>query len=191
MYEQSCEAYKHKGNTSGHFYIDVDGSGPINPQLVYCNMTGRMPGLANVHTPLVPIWLTILKGMHLINKTVIVPLAFSATQRRKHGWWSSTITQNWPPYICLPRQNNTLSILTTHLESSSWRQSSASPTTVNKNCPTAAENPASPTRKARWCTRNPFLTHTSEFNYGTLLSVYQIKEAALQCNANAFCLTND
>ncbi|KAK2822754.1 hypothetical protein Q5P01_022819 [Channa striata] len=38
-YEQSCEAYKHNGNTSGHFYIDVDGSGPIRPQRVYCNMT--------------------------------------------------------------------------------------------------------------------------------------------------------
>ncbi|KAM4556058.1 contactin-associated protein-like 4 [Fundulus diaphanus] len=39
VYEQSCEAYKHNGNTSGYFYIDVDGSGPIKPQLVYCNMT--------------------------------------------------------------------------------------------------------------------------------------------------------
>ncbi|KAK2896084.1 contactin-associated protein-like 4 isoform X2 [Channa argus] len=39
VYEQSCEAYKHSGNTSGHFYIDVDGSGPIQPQQVYCNMT--------------------------------------------------------------------------------------------------------------------------------------------------------
>ncbi|XP_067331445.1 contactin-associated protein-like 4 isoform X2 [Channa argus] len=39
VYEQSCEAYKHGGNTSGHFYIDVDGSGPIKPQRVYCNMT--------------------------------------------------------------------------------------------------------------------------------------------------------
>ncbi|XP_075901730.1 contactin-associated protein-like 4 [Nelusetta ayraudi] len=39
IYEQSCEAYKHKGNTSGNYYIDVDGSGPIPPQLVYCNMT--------------------------------------------------------------------------------------------------------------------------------------------------------
>uniref|UniRef100_A0A673A822 Contactin associated protein like 3 n=1 Tax=Sphaeramia orbicularis TaxID=375764 RepID=A0A673A822_9TELE len=39
VYEQSCEAYKHNGNTSGHFYVDVDGSGPIKPQLVYCNMT--------------------------------------------------------------------------------------------------------------------------------------------------------
>ncbi|XP_047229726.1 contactin-associated protein-like 4 [Girardinichthys multiradiatus] len=38
-FERSCEIYKHKGNTSGHFYIDVDGSGPIKPQLVYCNMT--------------------------------------------------------------------------------------------------------------------------------------------------------
>ena len=40
-YERSCEAYKHAGSTSGHFYIDVDGSGPIRPQLVYCNMTGE------------------------------------------------------------------------------------------------------------------------------------------------------
>ncbi|XP_058496196.1 contactin-associated protein-like 4 isoform X3 [Solea solea] len=39
VHEQSCEAYKHNGNTSGLFYIDVDGSGPIKPQLVYCNMT--------------------------------------------------------------------------------------------------------------------------------------------------------
>nr|XP_020457518.1 contactin-associated protein-like 4 [Monopterus albus] len=39
IYKQSCEAYKHKGNTSGYYYIDVDGSGPIRPQLIYCNMT--------------------------------------------------------------------------------------------------------------------------------------------------------
>uniref|UniRef100_A0A1A8IJF7 Contactin-associated protein-like 4 n=1 Tax=Nothobranchius kuhntae TaxID=321403 RepID=A0A1A8IJF7_NOTKU len=39
VHEQSCEAYKHNGNTSGYFYIDVDGSGPIKPQLVFCNMT--------------------------------------------------------------------------------------------------------------------------------------------------------
>ncbi|KAM9844315.1 contactin-associated protein-like 4 [Aulostomus maculatus] len=41
VYQQSCEAYKHNGNTSGQFYIDVDGSGPIKPQLVYCNMTAE------------------------------------------------------------------------------------------------------------------------------------------------------
>ncbi|KAM8838666.1 contactin-associated protein-like 4 isoform 2-T3 [Synchiropus picturatus] len=39
VHQQSCEAYKHRGNTSGRFHIDVDGSGPIGPQLVYCNMT--------------------------------------------------------------------------------------------------------------------------------------------------------
>ncbi|XP_059503506.1 contactin-associated protein-like 5 isoform X2 [Stegostoma tigrinum] len=39
VHEQSCEAYKHTGNTSGFFFIDPDGSGPVGPLLVYCNMT--------------------------------------------------------------------------------------------------------------------------------------------------------
>uniref|UniRef100_A0A8C6ZC26 Contactin-associated protein-like 4 n=1 Tax=Nothoprocta perdicaria TaxID=30464 RepID=A0A8C6ZC26_NOTPE len=39
VYEQSCEAYKHRGNTSGFYNIDSDGSGPLGPFLVYCNMT--------------------------------------------------------------------------------------------------------------------------------------------------------
>ncbi|KAM5192554.1 contactin-associated protein-like 4 [Mantella aurantiaca] len=39
IYEQSCEAYKHKGNSSGFFYVDSDGSGPLDPFVVYCNMT--------------------------------------------------------------------------------------------------------------------------------------------------------
>uniref|UniRef100_A0A3P9Q9X4 Contactin-associated protein-like 4 n=1 Tax=Poecilia reticulata TaxID=8081 RepID=A0A3P9Q9X4_POERE len=39
IYERSCEAYKHRGNTSGYYYIDADGSGPIKPQLLFCNMT--------------------------------------------------------------------------------------------------------------------------------------------------------
>ncbi|XP_072326107.1 contactin-associated protein-like 5 isoform X1 [Scyliorhinus torazame] len=38
-YRQSCETYKHTGNTSGFFSIDPDGSGPQGPLLVYCNMT--------------------------------------------------------------------------------------------------------------------------------------------------------
>ncbi|CAI5640491.1 unnamed protein product [Oreochromis niloticus] len=49
VYEQSCEAYKHNGNTSGHFYIDVDGSGPIKPQLVYCNMTEETTWMVLLH----------------------------------------------------------------------------------------------------------------------------------------------
>lgn len=49
-YEQSCEAYKHKGNTSGYYYIDVDGSGPVKPHLIYCNMTGDTQTETPVHT---------------------------------------------------------------------------------------------------------------------------------------------
>ncbi|XP_076876738.1 LOW QUALITY PROTEIN: contactin-associated protein-like 5 [Brachyhypopomus gauderio] len=41
IYEPSCEAYKHQGNTSGFYHIDVDGSGPIKPQPVYCNMSDK------------------------------------------------------------------------------------------------------------------------------------------------------
>uniref|UniRef100_A0A4W4FME5 Contactin associated protein like 3 n=1 Tax=Electrophorus electricus TaxID=8005 RepID=A0A4W4FME5_ELEEL len=41
IYEPSCEAYKHQGNTSGFYHIDVDGSGPIKPQLIYCNMSDK------------------------------------------------------------------------------------------------------------------------------------------------------
>ncbi|XP_036919482.1 contactin-associated protein-like 4 [Sturnira hondurensis] len=39
VYEQSCEAYKHRGNASGFYYVDSDGSGPLEPFLLYCNMT--------------------------------------------------------------------------------------------------------------------------------------------------------
>ncbi|XP_053323655.1 contactin-associated protein-like 4 [Spea bombifrons] len=39
IYEQSCEAYKHKGNTSGLYFVDADGSGPLEPFSVFCNMT--------------------------------------------------------------------------------------------------------------------------------------------------------
>ncbi|CAK7301499.1 Contactin-associated protein-like 3 [Vulpes lagopus] len=43
LYEQSCEAHKHRGNSSGLYYIDSDGSGPLGPALVYCNMTEMNP----------------------------------------------------------------------------------------------------------------------------------------------------
>ncbi|KAM8934053.1 contactin-associated protein-like 5 [Pelodytes ibericus] len=39
MYEQSCEAYRHKGASSGYYYIDSDGSGPLGATRVYCNIT--------------------------------------------------------------------------------------------------------------------------------------------------------
>nr|XP_033803133.1 contactin-associated protein-like 5 isoform X2 [Geotrypetes seraphini] len=39
IYQQSCEVYRHMGKTSGFFYIDSDGSGPLAPLYVYCNIT--------------------------------------------------------------------------------------------------------------------------------------------------------
>ncbi|XP_069472868.1 contactin-associated protein-like 5 [Ambystoma mexicanum] len=39
LYEPSCEAYRYLGNSSGFYYIDSDGSGPLGPMRVYCNMT--------------------------------------------------------------------------------------------------------------------------------------------------------
>uniref|UniRef100_A0A8C0WN05 Contactin-associated protein-like 4 n=1 Tax=Castor canadensis TaxID=51338 RepID=A0A8C0WN05_CASCN len=38
-HEQSCEAYKHQGKSSGHYYFDLDGSGPLEPFPGFCNMT--------------------------------------------------------------------------------------------------------------------------------------------------------
>ncbi|XP_041700111.2 contactin-associated protein-like 5 isoform X1 [Coregonus clupeaformis] len=39
IYEASCEAYRLTGSSSGYFSIDPDGSGPLGPIQVYCNMT--------------------------------------------------------------------------------------------------------------------------------------------------------
>ncbi|XP_069504410.1 contactin-associated protein-like 2 isoform X2 [Ambystoma mexicanum] len=39
IYELSCEAYKHLGKMSDIYWIDPDGSGPLGPLKVFCNMT--------------------------------------------------------------------------------------------------------------------------------------------------------
>ncbi|TKS67665.1 Contactin-associated protein-like 5 [Collichthys lucidus] len=43
IYESSCEAYKLIGSSSGFYSIDPDGSGPLGPTQVYCNMTDGSP----------------------------------------------------------------------------------------------------------------------------------------------------
>ncbi|XP_030012152.1 contactin-associated protein-like 4 [Sphaeramia orbicularis] len=67
IHEQSCEAYKHKGNTSGYYYIDVDGSGPIKPQLIYCNMTEEKTWMVIQHnnTELTRVRPSVGKNQHL------------------------------------------------------------------------------------------------------------------------------
>uniref|UniRef100_A0A668A7A0 Contactin associated protein 2 n=1 Tax=Myripristis murdjan TaxID=586833 RepID=A0A668A7A0_9TELE len=39
VYQQSCEEYKHQGKSSGNYWIDPDGSGPMAPFRATCDMT--------------------------------------------------------------------------------------------------------------------------------------------------------
>uniref|UniRef100_A0A3Q2DGF4 Contactin associated protein 2b n=1 Tax=Cyprinodon variegatus TaxID=28743 RepID=A0A3Q2DGF4_CYPVA len=41
LYQQSCEEYRHQGKSSGLYWIDPDGSGPMAPLRVHCDMTGE------------------------------------------------------------------------------------------------------------------------------------------------------
>lgn len=41
-FEASCEAYRLSGGSSGFYFIDPDGSSPLGPLQVYCNMTGEL-----------------------------------------------------------------------------------------------------------------------------------------------------
>ncbi|XP_019361270.1 PREDICTED: contactin-associated protein 1 isoform X1 [Gavialis gangeticus] len=38
IYKESCEAYRLSGKTAGNYTIDPDGSGPLKPFTVYCDM---------------------------------------------------------------------------------------------------------------------------------------------------------
>uniref|UniRef100_A0A8C4W331 Contactin associated protein 1 n=1 Tax=Gopherus evgoodei TaxID=1825980 RepID=A0A8C4W331_9SAUR len=38
LYKESCDAYRLSGKTSGNFTIDPDGSGPLKPFTVYCDI---------------------------------------------------------------------------------------------------------------------------------------------------------
>lgn len=53
IYESSCEAYKLIGSSSGYYSIDPDGSGPLGPTQVYCNMTGKIIAV-HALSPLLP-----------------------------------------------------------------------------------------------------------------------------------------
>ncbi|NWI59732.1 CNTP1 protein, partial [Calyptomena viridis] len=38
LYKESCDAYRISGKTSGNYTIDPDGSGPLKPFMVYCDI---------------------------------------------------------------------------------------------------------------------------------------------------------
>ncbi|XP_076602858.1 contactin-associated protein-like 5 [Chaetodon auriga] len=55
IYESSCEAYKLIGSSSGFYSIDPDGSGPLGPTQVYCNMTEEKVWTVLTHNSTAPV----------------------------------------------------------------------------------------------------------------------------------------
>uniref|UniRef100_A0A8C7F8L7 Contactin associated protein family member 5 n=1 Tax=Oncorhynchus kisutch TaxID=8019 RepID=A0A8C7F8L7_ONCKI len=55
IYEASCEAYRLTGSSSGLFSIDPDGSGPLGPTQVYCNMTENKVWTVVIHNSTDPV----------------------------------------------------------------------------------------------------------------------------------------
>uniref|UniRef100_A0A667ZY28 Contactin associated protein family member 5 n=1 Tax=Myripristis murdjan TaxID=586833 RepID=A0A667ZY28_9TELE len=55
IYEPSCEAYKLTGSSSGYYSIDPDGSGPLGPTQVYCNMTEERVWTVVTHNSTAPV----------------------------------------------------------------------------------------------------------------------------------------
>ncbi|XP_043988376.1 contactin-associated protein-like 5 [Gambusia affinis] len=55
IHESSCEAYKLSGSSSGFYFIDPDGSGPLGPTQVYCNMTEKKVWMVLSHNNSAPV----------------------------------------------------------------------------------------------------------------------------------------
>ncbi|KAM6984982.1 contactin-associated protein-like 5 [Aplochiton taeniatus] len=55
IYEQSCEAYRLLGSSSGFFSVDPDGSGPLSSTQVYCNMTEERVWTVVTHNSTAPV----------------------------------------------------------------------------------------------------------------------------------------
>ena len=172
IYEQSCEAYKHRGNTSGYYYIDVDGSGPIKPQLIYCNMTGSWHAQQNPacrHLP-PPVLLSLPAEKLFFSTEIKKEHTSSFSQRTKRGRWSSITTRNWPKSVHHQEEVSIRLTLSTHLMRSSLKHSSAGRSTASRNWLTTAGSRASSTQQVRLGSEFTFfekaLIHTRE--YGNL-----------------------
>ncbi|XP_041663114.1 contactin-associated protein-like 5 [Cheilinus undulatus] len=78
MYEASCEAYRLTGASSGFYSIDPDGSGPLGPILVYCNMTEERIWMVVHHNVSTPV---IVHGSSLQNPHI---MTFNYSSAPKH-----------------------------------------------------------------------------------------------------------
>ncbi|KAM9347809.1 contactin-associated protein-like 5 [Symphorus nematophorus] len=78
IYESSCEAYKLIGSSSGFYSIDPDGSGPLGPAPVYCNMTEERVWTVLNHNVSAPVR---VQGSSL-QKPHVMMLNYSASARQ-------------------------------------------------------------------------------------------------------------
>ncbi|XP_042283175.1 contactin-associated protein-like 5 [Thunnus maccoyii] len=81
IYELSCEAYKLIGSSSGFYSIDPDGSGPLGPTQVYCNMTDEKVWTVLTHNSTAPVT---VQGSSL-QRPHIMKFNYSASAEQLHA----------------------------------------------------------------------------------------------------------
>ncbi|XP_060909538.1 contactin-associated protein-like 5 [Labrus mixtus] len=80
LYESSCEAYRLTGGSSGFYSIDPDGSGPLGPAPVYCNMTEERVWTVVRHNVSAPVR---VQGSSLQNPHIMT-LNYSSDPKQLH-----------------------------------------------------------------------------------------------------------
>ncbi|XP_071340826.1 contactin-associated protein-like 5 isoform X2 [Trachinotus anak] len=80
IYETSCTAYKLMGSSSGFYSIDPDGSGPLGPTEVYCNMTEERVWTVLTHNITAPVR---VQGSSLQNPHIMM-LNYSTSAQQMH-----------------------------------------------------------------------------------------------------------
>uniref|UniRef100_UPI0037E8DCC5 contactin-associated protein-like 5 n=1 Tax=Semicossyphus pulcher TaxID=241346 RepID=UPI0037E8DCC5 len=81
IYEPSCEAYRLTGSSSGFYSIDPDGSGPLGPAPVYCNMTEERVWTVVSHSVSSPVR---VQGSSLQNPHIMM-LNYSSSSKHLHA----------------------------------------------------------------------------------------------------------
>ncbi|CAJ1078873.1 contactin-associated protein-like 5 [Xyrichtys novacula] len=80
VYDPSCEAIRLRGGSSAFYSIDPDGSGPLGPMKVYCNMTDERVWTVVSHNVSTPVR---VQGSSLLNPHIMT-FNYSSTPNQLH-----------------------------------------------------------------------------------------------------------
>uniref|UniRef100_A0A8C7X6B3 Contactin associated protein 2b n=1 Tax=Oryzias sinensis TaxID=183150 RepID=A0A8C7X6B3_9TELE len=98
LYQQSCEEYELQGQSSGAYWIDPDGSGPIAPFRVHCDMTEETvwTTLRNNLSPQTPV------SSHDQYGKAVLQITYNATDEQvsKQTSQSSESCEQFVAYAC-------------------------------------------------------------------------------------------